>query len=158
MRFVHSVSDHQIDCHGMLEGLRERVSARGNNEHVLNVELATGVQSSTDHIHHGQGNGRSLDASQIGNVPVQRNPAAQGGRAAGGEGDGEESVRTQTLFVRCSVKVEKTRIYGSLIGSRDTNHPRGNHSIDVPYCRLDTQAPVAILVPVPKLDGLMPSR
>jgi len=142
----------------MLEGLRERVRDRGNSEHILDVELASGVQSSTDHIHHGQGYGRPLDSSQIGNVPVQRNPATQGGRAARGEGDREECVRAQTLFVRCSVKVEKARIYGSLIGSRDTNHPRGNRSIDVPYCCSDTQASVAILVLVPKLDGLMPSR
>jgi hypothetical protein len=133
------------------------VRVRGKGEHILDVELTTGVQSSTDHVHHGQGNGRSLDAGQIGDVSIERNPATHGGGAAGGEGDGEKRVCAQPLLVRRSVKVNQTPIERSLIGSRDPDHRRSNHIIDVLHCCLDTQASVAMLILVPQLDRLVSS-
>jgi hypothetical protein len=84
-----------VDRGRPLQRPRERVGAHGHDQHVLDVDLATGVQTAGDDVHHRQRDHRSRDAGQLGDVPIQRSSGAERGGAARRQRDRQERIRAK---------------------------------------------------------------
>ncbi len=99
-------------------------------------------------VHHRHGQGAGGDAAQ---VAVEGQAHALRGRFGDGQGDAQNSVGPQALFLFRAVEFDESLVYADLIGSVPTHDGFGDFFVNGRYRFQHTLAAIAALIAIPLL-------
>ena len=143
-----------VDGDGHLQRLGVGAGADRQQEEVLEVEVAAGVEAAADEVDHRQRQTGLI----VGVQPApQRQPLRRGGGAGHGHRHAEHGVGAGPRLVRRTVDLTQNAIDAGLVRRRHADQSRSQQVADVGDRLADALAAVSGGIAVAQLDGLMPA-
>jgi hypothetical protein len=145
-----------------LQRLRVRAGSDGQQEEVLQVEIAAGVQPAADEVDHRQGQARPEPPADSGGQPVgqvvpQRLPARRRGRMRTRQRHAQDGVGPQAGLVHRAIQLAQQLVDACLLVDRQAGQARGNLLVDVGDGAAHSLAGEALRFAVAQLAGLVPA-